>query len=633
MPKITPSKRSGARDTIQIKTKDTPLLAMSSWWKASSQDERARQMLQSASFLKEQQQYRYRQASVYSRLYSNLPMNGWVGSNLSRLSMGSQLPLDRPTMNVVQSCTDSLVSRLTQSRPRPVFLTDNADYRNRKTAKQMNDFVQGELFQTKSYILGRRMLLDAAVLGTGCLKVFETQEAKVGVERVLCTELLVDQNDSMYGSPRQMYQVQLVDRSVLADTFPGCDSIITKAEQAYPDSGGESMRTIADQVMIVEGWHLPSSPGGNDGRHIIACTAGNILDEEWTEDKFPFVFLHYAERMLGFWGQPLAEQLMGTQVEINKLLKTISASINLVGVPRVFIEKSSKIVSAHLNNQVGSIVTYSGIKPEYEVAPCMPAEVYSQLQRLVDYAYQQSGISSLAAASQKPMGLDSGAALREFDDIQSDRFANLSKRYDEMYIDLAYLIIDKACEIAKRDGSYQTVFPNKDGTREIDLPDIKILEKDPFVLQSFDASSLPRDPSGRLQKIVEMIQSGMLSVAEGRRLLDYPDIEQQNKLATASEERILKYLDQIVEEGEYNPPDPFMDLQKANELVTQYYNLYVASDLEEEKAQMLRDFSTQTQAMITQMSQPMMPAAPTPQAAPQPLPQSPMIPNVPGVAA
>lgn len=536
-------------------------------------------------------------------------------------------------MNVVQSCTDSLVSRLTQSRPRPVFLTDNADYRNRKTAKQMNDFVQGELFQTKSYILGRRMLLDAAVLGTGCLKVFETQEAKVGVERVLCTELLVDQNDSMYGSPRQMYQVQLVDRSVLADTFPGCDSIITKAEQAYPDSGGESMRTIADQVMIVEGWHLPSSPGGNDGRHIIACTAGNILDEEWTEDKFPFVFLHYAERMLGFWGQPLAEQLMGTQVEINKLLKTISASINLVGVPRVFIEKSSKIVSAHLNNQVGSIVTYSGIKPEYEVAPCMPAEVYSQLQRLVDYAYQQSGISSLAAASQKPMGLDSGAALREFDDIQSDRFANLSKRYDEMYIDLAYLIIDKACEIAKRDGSYQTVFPNKDGTREIDLPDIKILEKDPFVLQSFDASSLPRDPSGRLQKIVEMIQSGMLSVAEGRRLLDYPDIEQQNKLATASEERILKYLDQIVEEGEYNPPDPFMDLQKANELVTQYYNLYVASDLEEEKAQMLRDFSTQTQAMITQMSQPMMPAAPTPQAAPQPLPQSPMIPNVPGVAA
>lgn len=629
MPKITKANR-GSRDTVNVKTKDTPLLSMASWWKASTQEERARQMLQSASFLKEQQQYRYRQASVYSRLYSNLPMAGWVGSNLSRMSTGNSLPMDRPTMNVIQSCIDTLVSRLTQSRPRPVFLTDNADYKNRKLAKEMNDFMQGEFYQTKAHMHGRRMLLDASILGTGCLKVFETQDKRVGVERVLCTELLADQNDSLYGSPRQLYQLQLIDRDVLS-SMTGEAGVVDKAESAYPDSGGESSRTVADQVMVVEGWHLPSGPDQKDGRHIIACTSGNILDEEWTADKFPFVFLHYSERMLGFWGQPLAEQLMGTQVEINKLLKTISSSINLVGVPRVFIEKSSKIVSAHLNNQIGSIVTYSGTKPIYEVAPCMPAEVYAQLQRLVDYAYQQSGISALAAAATKPMGLDSGAALREYDDLQSDRFANLSKRYDEMFIDLAYLIIDQACDIAKRDGEYQTVFPNKDGTREINLPDIKRLESNPFVLQSFDASSLPRDPGGRLQKIVEMIQAGMLSVSEGRRLLDYPDIEQQNKLAVASEERILKYLDMIVEDGDYNPPDPFMDLQLADQLCTQYYNLYMAANLEEEKADMLRSFSTQTKAMITSMQAPAM-AQPMPQAAPMPQPQSPMVQNVPGAA-
>lgn len=630
MPKITPAKRN-QRDTVTVKTKDTALLGMTSWWKAGSQEERARQMLQSASFLKEQQQHRYRQAAVYSRLYSNLPMAGWVGSNLTRMSAGQGLPMDRPTMNVIQSCTDTLVSRLTQSRPRPVFLTDNADYKNRTLAKQMNDFMQGEFYQCKAHMLGRRMLLDAAILGTGCLKVFETQDKKVGLERVLCTELLVDQNDSLYGSPRQMYQVALIDRDVLSDMFPSEKKVVDTAEQAYPDSGGESARTVSDQVMLVEGWHLPSGPDAGDGKHIISCSSGNVLDEEWDSDKFPFVFLHYSERMLGFWGQPLAEQLMGTQVEINKLLKTISSSINLVGVPRVFVEKSSKIVSAHLNNQVGSIVTYSGVKPEYEVAPCMPAEVYAQLQRLVDYAYQQSGISALSAAAQKPMGLDSGAALREYDDLQSDRFANLSKRYDEMFVDLAYLVIDKACEIAKRDGKYQTVFPNKNGTKQIDLPDIQILEEDPFVIQAFDASSLPRDPSGRLQKIVEMIQAGMVSVSEGRRLLDYPDIEQQNKLAVAAEERILKYLDLIVEEGDYNPPDPFMDLQLADQLCTQYYNLYMAANLEDDKADLLRTFSTQTKALIQQMQTPAAPM-PTPQAAPQPLPQSPMIPNAPAAA-
>lgn len=632
MPKITKSTR-GQRDTVVVKTKSqSQLTGVSSWWKAATQEERARQMIDSAAFLKEQQQYRYRQAAIYSRLYSNLPLMGWVGANMNRMSATAQLPMDRPTMNVIQSCTDTLVSRLTQSRPRPVFLTDNADYKQRNLAKQMNDFIQGEFYQAHVHVLGRRALLDAAVLGDGVLKVFETQESKVGVERVLCTELLVDQNDGLYGFPRQMYQFQLIDRSVLDDMFPGKASFIEKAEQAYPDSGGNSSKTIADQVMIVEGWHLPSGPEAKDGRHVIACSAGMILDEEWTKTKFPFVFVKYSERMLGFWGQPLTEQLMGTQVEINKLLVTISNSINLVGVPRVFVEDGSKVVSAHLNNQVGAIVKFAGTKPTYEVAPCMPAEVYAQLQRLVDYAYQQSGISALAAASQKPAGLDSGTALREYDDLQSDRFASLAKRWDEMFVELAYLVIDKAVEIAKRDGKYQTVFPSKNGTKEIDLPDAKLLEDDPFVIQAFDASSLPRDPAGRLQKIVEMIQAGMISLGEGRRLLDYPDIEQQSKLAIAAEERILKYLDMIVEDGDYNPPDPFMDLQLADQLCTQYYNLYMAANLEEDKADLLRTFSTQTKAMIQSMQAPAM-AMPTPQAAPEAPAQSPMIPNAPGAAA
>lgn len=239
---------------------------------------------------------------------------------------------------------------------------------------------------------------------------------------------------------------------------------------------------------------------------------------------------------------------------------TISQAINLVGVPRVFVEDGSKVVKAHLNNQIGAIVTYRGTKPQYEVAPSMPADVYAQLQRLIDYAYQQSGISALAASSKKPAGLDSGAALREYDDIQSDRFATLNKRYDNLFIDLADLIVDKAADIASRDGKYQTVYPNRNGTKEIDLPAAKDLTKNPFIIQCFNASALPRDPAGRLQKVTEMIQAGMVTLSEGRRLLDYPDLEQNEKLANSGEERILQYLDEIVENGKYTPPDPFMDL-------------------------------------------------------------------------
>lgn len=632
MAKIT-KREQGDRETVRVKTRATPADAgPAKWWKQSSKSERGAALVSTAAFLKEQLQFRYRQASIYSRLYANMPLFGMAGTSLNKLSQNNQLPLDRPTMNVVQSCVDTLVSRLTQSRPRPIFLTDNGDYRARNLAKQLNQFVMGEFYRTKAYDLGTQILRDAAVLGTGCVKVFEGQDKKVQMERVLFTELLVDPNDGLYGDPRQMYQLKLVDREVLVEMFPDKANDIMRAEQAYPDTAGDSSKTASDQVMVIEGWHLPSGPNAGDGRHTIACTNATLLDEEYNREKFPFVFIHFSQRLLGFFGQSLAEQLMGTQVEINKLLMTISRSINLVGVPRVFVEDGSKVVKAQLNNDVGSIVTYRGTKPVYEVAPCVPAEVYAQLQRLVDYAYQQSGISALSAASKKPAGLDSGAALREYDDLQSDRFATLSKRYDNLYVELAYQVIELAKDIAERNGSYATVYPNKDGTREVNLPQADLL-KDTYIIQCYDASSLPRDPAGRLQKIIEMIQSGMVSVQEGRRMLDFPDLEQQEKLANSGEERILYILDKIVEEGVYTPPDPFMDLGLAIQLSNQYYNLYMPTKLDPERSEMIRIFNSQAITLQQAAQPPMPPVMPgaEPMASPEPLPVSPMIPQKPGV--
>lgn len=629
MAKITKSSRgSGNRETVHVKTKVGQQgigMAALRWWRAPKK-ERAGQLLSTASFLKEMLQYRYRQAGIYSRLYSNQPMYNSLSGGAYRMSSTNQLPIDRPTMNVVQSCVDTLVSRITQSRPRPVFLTDNSDYTERNMGKQLNYFIQGELYQTKAYEMGEILLRDASVLGTGCVKIYETKDKKVGLERVLYTELLIDPNDSLYGNPRQLYQCYLLDRDVLADLFPDKRTEVQTAEQAYPDNSADASKTISDQVMVVEGWHLPSGPGAKDGRHMIAVSSGDLLDEEYNKDKFPFVFLHYSPRLLGFFGQSLSEQLMGTQMEINKLLITISQAINLVGVPRVFVEDGSKVVKAHLNNQIGSIVTYRGTKPEYTIAPCMPQEVYAQLQRLVEYAYQQSGISSLSAASQKPAGLDSGAALREYDDLQSDRFAALNRRYDNMFIDLAYQIIDLAKDIAERDGKYQTVFPNRNGTKEVDLPKAGIL-KDSFVIQCFNSSALPRDPAGRQQKVVEMVQSGMITIQEARRLLDYPDLEQNEKLANAAEERILKCLDDIVEHGKYEPPDPFMPPDLAIQLSNQYYNLYMAANLSEKRAEMLRTFNSQAIALKQLSMQPAM-QQPQPQAPAMPMAPSPMVPNV-----
>lgn len=620
------------RSQVVFKTKDVKdQKSIYKWWLAQDKKALCNQILSTAAYLKESQISRQRQTAIYARLYGNMPLYSYIGSNISRMDQNNGLPADRPTFNLVQSSIDTLVSRIGQSKPAPTFLTDNGDYKQRNLAKQLNNFILGEIHQTKAYEKVNFMLRDALVTGTGVIKVFETPDAKVGLDRVLMTELFTDPNESIYGEPRQIFQLKLVDRSVLEDNFPGYGTVIEQADTAYPDNSADSSKSVSDLVMVVEGWHLKSGPDAKDGRHTIACSAGIILDEDYEKNTFPFVFLHYSPRIMGFWSQGAAEQLMGTQLEINSLLFTISKAIKLVGVPRVFVEESSKVVSAHFTNDVGAIVKYRGTKPEYEVAPCVPQELYAQLERLIKFGYQQIGVSAMDAGSQKPAGLNSGEAIRSYDAISTDRMATLSKKYDNVYVDLAYLIIDKAKEIAERDKKYQTVYPGKNGTSQIDLPKADLIEDNPFVIQCMNMSSLPKDPAGRMEKVAEMIQSGMITVQEGRRLLDFPDLDQVEKLANASQERILKILDEIIDEGKYTSPDPFMNLELATQLVTQYYNLYSANKLEEVRCQMLRDFFSQVLALKQAAMPPAMPeqGAPTPQAAPQAPPTSPLVPNTP----
>ena len=626
-----------AKSQVTFRTKMEDSLTLAQWWNEPDQESRAKQLLTTAAYLKEAQGYRYRQAAIYARLYGNQNLYSFIGNNLSKLDQNAGLPMDRPTFNLIQSVVDTLVSRISQSRPQPVFLTDNSDYKQRNLAKKLNHFILGEFHQTKAYELAAIVLRDALVEGTGILHTFETPDKKVGLERVLLTELLIDPSEGMYGDPRRIYRVKLVDRDVLMANLGQTKKDKTKIEsaaKAYPDNSSDASKTVSDMVLVVEGWSLPSGKDANDGRHTIACSEGSLLDEPYNKPRFPFTFLHYSNRLLGFWSQGLAVQLMGTQMELNSLLWTISRSIKLMGVPRVFQDEGSKVTSASHNNEIGVIVKYRGVKPEYMVTQSNAPDLYAERDKLIAYGYQQSGVSALQASSQKPQGLDSGEAIRTYDDIATDRFASLARKYDNMFVDLAYQIVDLAKDIAEETGSYQTVYPNKNGTKEIDLPKAGLI-KDTFVIQCFTQSSLPKDPAGRLQKVTEMIQAGMVTIQEGRRLLDYPDLDQVEKLANASEERIFQILDDIVETGAYTPPDPFMDLAKAQELTVQYVNLYGQAKLEESKMQKLRDFFTQVQALKSQAAAAMAPAgpvnapgSPTPQATAQPLPQSPLVPNV-----
>ena len=600
------------------------------WWEEKNSSDRAKQLVATIDYLKSIQGFRLERAASYARLYGGMPLMGFVGKSLNTVDRLRGLTPNRPTYNLVSSVVDTLVSKLTQDRPQPVFLTDNGDYKERNLAKKLNNFILGEFYRTKAYEIGEYILTDALIQGTGCLKILETQDRKVGIERVLLTELFVDLQESAYGDPRRLYQVKLMDRAMVEALFPKEKRKAEESMAARIDSSADNTRSIADLIMVVEGWSLPSGENTGDGFHSIACSEGELFHEKWDKDKFPFVFLHHRKRQMGFWSMGSAETLMPTQLELNSLLDTISRSIKLCGVPRVFVEEGSKCNTASFVNKIGTVIKYRGAAPIFSVSPSNAPELYEERARLIQFGFEQEGLSMLSATSQKPAGLNSGEAQRVYQDINSDRFAALERRYTNFYVDLAYQIIDKAMDIAERDGKYATVFTDrKKGCKEIELPDISLLQN-PFIIQAYVQSSLPKEPAGRLQKVTEMIQSNMISIQEGRRLLDFPDLGQIETLANSSEERIFQYLDDMIDEGKYQGPDQWMDLAKATEIVTQYINLYSTCNLEEEKMQMLRDFFAEIQdlQMAAMPQAPMLPPEPSNQLAlPAPLPTSEMLPQ------
>jgi hypothetical protein len=641
--KIT--KAPAASDKIKMKTRGDdgtrgqPIMA--EWWKADGDMQLAQELCGTVAYLKTNQTYRLRQLAVDIRLYSGLSVYSYAGSNVSKMDRTKTLPDDKPTYNLVQVCVDTLMSTVGSTKPLPKFLTDGGDYKERHVAQECNKFVEGEFYRTKARKKIRRMFRDGLVMGGSALKVYRDDDNKVAVDRVLQTDLYTDDNDSLNGDPQQLYQVKLVDRDrLMAKADNATKKVLAGTPNSYPDNSGDAAKTSSDQVMVIEGWKLasgddPEAQGYIPGRHTIATINGVILDEEWHKIKFPFVFFNYSDPFLGFWGKGIATRLFGTQMTLNRILYTISEAIRLNGRPVWVVDSGAGVPSTHINNQIGLILKpKGGSKIECIVPQCNAQELYAERENLIRYGKDQEGINDMQANGEKPADLSSGQAIRAYEDVSSQRASETQDKFDQTHVDLAYLIVETAMDIAKPVseggiGKYSTIYPNKDGTKEIDLPKASLL-KNTFVIQCFNESSLPRTPAGRIATVTEQVQAGMLSLKEGRRLMRFPDLEQNERLDNASEERIFKILDAIVESGDYTPPDIFLDLQLAQTLVVQYLNLYLAANLEEEKAELLRKFWRQVLALQKAAMPPPAPvSAPMPQAAPQAPPTSPLIPNAP----
>lgn len=570
--------------------------------------------------------------NTYAKLYGTWTPTFWNGYQLSNSGRPAAPMRERLTYNIVQSCIDTLTSRIAQNKPKPMFLTEAGDSKLQRKAKKLDAFCYGLFYENKLYQMGPKSFRDGCIFGDGIIHPYQ-EFGKVKYERVLPYELLADYLESHYGteSTKSLFRIKNIDRTELSENWP------EKAEEIAKMGNtslfiSSSARSVSDTVTVVEAWRLPV--GRQKGRHVIVAPGLILCDEEYEDDFFPFaIYGHGLGRVYGFYHQGMAEQLVPTQVEINRTLISIQRSLYLGGTYKIFVKAGSKVIKSHFDNMIGTIMEYAGdTAPQYVVPQLVQPEIYQHLKDMKTSGYELVGISQLSSAGLKPLGVDSGKALRAVDDIQVQRFQTVAQAYEQFFVDLAKITISVAKKAYLSEGKLQVKFPGKRFVETIDWKEVDMAD-DEFQLQIYPVSKLPNDPEGRLATVQEMMQANLIDPQAGRRLLDFPDIDSEEDLANSTLDYLHKILDQMIEDGDYTAPEPFDDLQTARKLALGYYAKGKLNNLAEDRLELLRKFiaqidSFQQAAQQALQAQMMAQAAAQAPANPTATPTSNLIPNV-----
>jgi hypothetical protein len=592
IPKVKYNAEGG--DRLEIKSK---------WWE--QKDELHPHIFAVVKRIREAQAYRSLNNLRFARLYQNMELLGLQAGLHARVHDPNAFIANRVSYNVIKSCIDTAASKIAKNKPRPLYLTDDGNWSLQRKAMKLTSYMEGAFDsmgtgkgdQRTLYGISRRSWVDSAILGTGCVKFFADETtSSVKAERVIAEEIIVDESEGLYEGPRQLHQEKLVFREVLVDMVDKKlrDKVMTAQSGLPPDVQSTAS---ADMIKVVESWHLPSSPGAADGKKAICIENCDISVDAWDKDYFPFLFHRWGHRLLGFYGSGLAEELIGIQLEINKLLRTIAIAQHLMSVPQVWLEVANKTQGKQINNEIGGIKYYSGQKPEFFVPQAMSQEVYAHLENLYNKAYQVTGISMLSAASQKPAGLDSRVALREFQDIESDRFQLVGQRYEDWFMDAADMVGDLMDDLEKAGKKPRVRVAGTTGSRDIAWSEVKI-DRQQLRIRPFPTSILPSQPAGKVQKVQELMQAGFFDKEEGLELLDFPDLKAVVSVKVAARRDIKRMIEAMTEDGRYESPEPFMALELGRQLSQSYYLAGRADGMPEDRLELLRRFMDDCQALI-----------------------------------
>jgi hypothetical protein len=471
-----------------------------------------------------------------------------------------------PTDNIIATCGDVYRARIWKERTFIITVPISGNFKAFIKSIQISRFIDAVFHDTDFWTTYELCGDDCMTVGDGFIKVHEspTEKKKICITRVLGDEILVNEEEVVNGGyPRSMMQRCFMHREELIAQFgatPELRDAIWNAPGAFPGLYYGDL-AVQDIVPFVEGWHIKGynsiTDKEDEGRLVTAINNVLLDDRPFKKRCFPFAKLTFARLPTGYFNQGLAEQLLPYQAELNRYDSADWENQQRMSWPTVLNPVGSMVGNAQLQGSSGRVISHApNLAPQFVFPDATNALAEQRRARIKQDAFLRARISQSSAMSQKPEGLNSGTAILAWRNIEDAAHADLGQRGEAFVTEVAELVTDLAEDI-KPKVTYQGRT-----LQEIKWDDVR-LSNDSYHVRAFPMSTLPQLPAARQQTIDNWYANGQITKSIKMRLEQMPDIDGWLDLTNAALNDIFMTLDNIIESGDYVPPEPFQDLASA----------------------------------------------------------------------
>ncbi len=510
-----------------------------------------------------------------------------------------------PIENVIKSCIDTKVSKMSQVKVRPFADPVNGLWKTRKVCRVLQQWADEWYKREGIYKSANMSYRDGQIFEVGHIWVNEADRIP---RRIMPWEYYVDPAERNFGKySRVMVKFRQYPLHALKEFFKGRGAG-SKAAQAYEKNPFYRAQDYRIYYHLAEGKRYD-------------IVDGEVL--KVTSIKFtrpPVASIYYCPPVKGMWSPSLVDDLITLQKELDLVNEKVhdaeeNTPANFILTPTMSGIKASKFDAG----KAGMLYEYEPVPgtstPATVVTPAsVSPELLQRRKEIIESMYNISGVSQLSAQSKKPSGVNSGVMLDTMEDVESERFNFELQNFEAFCMEIMEIAIEVFDESAD-------ILPKRKERPTVTWKQVKD-ERQFFSVQFSPASVLSNTPKVRMEQVEKLQKMGLIGPELIAEFLQFPDLEKGYGIGTANRDDIEMITERAAEKGEFD----FYEVVKITDLLKNVMNEIMRLDADEENEEILKNlvaFMYVLKAKIDALAKAAAPPPPPPQAISQTPPAPP----------